>query len=112
MTFRSSIRDGGIDKNGLDAGPKFCVGLIVSNGEQGVSAEHRRGSWSLCKSVILVRDWKPRKRNLIAVHCEVHAVAFMSATHAAAVAFMSATHPAATEPDNPDCPIETPLVTN
>ena len=36
MTFRSFIRDGGVDKKGIDFGPKFCVGLIVSNGEQGV----------------------------------------------------------------------------
>ena len=36
MTFRSFIRDGGVDKKGVDIGPKFCVGLIVSNGEQGV----------------------------------------------------------------------------
>ena len=36
MTFRSFIRDGGVDKKGADVGPKFCVGLIVSNGEQGV----------------------------------------------------------------------------
>ena len=36
MTFRSFIRDGGVDKKGVDFGPKFCVGLIVSNGEQGV----------------------------------------------------------------------------
>ena len=47
MTFRSSIRDGGVDKNGVDAGPKFCVGLIVSNGEQGVRAKHVRGSQSV-----------------------------------------------------------------
>ena len=36
MTFRSSIRDGGVDKKGVDMGPKFCVGMIVSDGVQGV----------------------------------------------------------------------------
>ena len=43
MTFRSFIRDGGVDKKGADVGPKFCVGLIVSTGEQGVRCafEHR-----------------------------------------------------------------------
>jgi len=41
MTFRSFIRDGGVDKKGGDVGPKFCVGLIVSNGEQGVRRAYR-----------------------------------------------------------------------